>query len=138
MIISFTKRLLIKIGQRFILSDKPLDKLYVTRSLFFCRENRSVACPRQHHTVIYCISHLHPPLQLLNYYQSTSEFFVITMVAYPCRCVMDSQVSRRPSCRILPNELCKEPLYSSPYFSITNLGVKILTNYHNLLRNPLH
>ena len=48
------------------------------------------------------------PLQLLNYYQSTSEFFVITMVAYPCRCVMGSQVSRCPSFRILPNELCKE------------------------------
>ena len=48
------------------------------------------------------------PLQLLNYYHSTSEFFVITMVAYSCRCVMGSQVSRRPSFRILPNELCKE------------------------------
>jgi hypothetical protein len=38
-----------------------------------------------------------------------------------------SQVSRRPSCRILPNEIVK----SSPYFSITNLD-------HNLIRNPLH
>ncbi len=27
---------------------------------------------------------------------------------------------------------------SSPYFSITNLTVKILTNYHILIRNPLH
>jgi hypothetical protein len=27
---------------------------------------------------------------------------------------------------------------SSPNFSITNLGVKILTNCHDLLRNPLH
>ncbi len=27
---------------------------------------------------------------------------------------------------------------SSPYFSITNQAVKILTNCHNLLRNPLH
>ncbi len=27
---------------------------------------------------------------------------------------------------------------SSPYFSITNLAVKILTNCHNLLRNPLY
>jgi hypothetical protein len=49
-----------------------------------------------------------PELVLLLYYHSTSEFFVITMVAYPCRCVMGSQVSRRPSFRIHPNELCKE------------------------------
>jgi hypothetical protein len=27
---------------------------------------------------------------------------------------------------------------SSPYFTITNLTVKILTNCHNLLQNPLH
>ncbi len=27
---------------------------------------------------------------------------------------------------------------SSPYFSITNLSVKILTNCHNLLQNPLY
>jgi hypothetical protein len=33
MITSFTKRLLIKLGQRSILSDKPLDKLHVTWSL---------------------------------------------------------------------------------------------------------
>jgi hypothetical protein len=112
MIISFTKRLLIKLGQRFILSDKALDKLYVVASLFFCSESRSVTCARQHHASICCSSQLHPPLQLLNYYQLTSEFFVITMVSYSCRCVMGSQVSRRPSCRILPNEICK----SSPYF----------------------
>jgi hypothetical protein len=29
-----------------------------------------------------------------------------TMVAYPCRCVMTPRC--RPSCRILPDELCKE------------------------------
>jgi hypothetical protein len=108
MIISFTKRLLIKIGQSFILSDKPLDNLYVAANFFFCSERSSVSCARQHHAAIFCSSQLHPPVQLLNYYQSTSEFFVITMVVYPCRCVMGSQVSRRPSCRILPNELCKE------------------------------
>ncbi len=88
MIISFTKRLLIKLGQSFILSDKPLDNLYVAGSHFSCSESRSVACARQHHAVIWCSSQLHPPVQLLNNYQSTSEFFVITMVAYPCRCVM--------------------------------------------------
>jgi hypothetical protein len=44
MIISFTKRssLLIKLGQRFILSEKPLDKLYVAASLFFFSASRSV------------------------------------------------------------------------------------------------
>jgi hypothetical protein len=65
-IISFTKRLLIKLGQRFILSDKPLDKLYVAASLFFCSESRSVTCVRQYHPAICCSSQLHPPLQLLN------------------------------------------------------------------------
>jgi hypothetical protein len=94
--ISFTKRLLIKLGQSFILSDKPLDKLYVGASLFFFSESRSVTCARQHHVAICSSSHW-----------ASCTFFVITMVAYPCRCVMGSQVSRRPSCRILPNEICK-------------------------------
>jgi hypothetical protein len=34
-----------------------------------------------------------PPSPIAELLQSTSEFFVITMVAYPCRCVMGSQVS---------------------------------------------
>ncbi len=38
-------------------------------------------------------------------------------------------------------ETCFWPLLfvkSSPYFSITNLAVKILTDCHNLLWNPFH
>ena len=45
MITSFTKRLLIKLGQIFILSDKTLDKLYVVPSLFFYSDSRRKSSP---------------------------------------------------------------------------------------------
>ena len=64
-------------GQSSILSDKPLNKLDVAASLFFCSESRSVACARQRRAAICCSSQLRPPLQLLHFCQSTSEFFVI-------------------------------------------------------------
>ncbi len=83
-----------KVDQNSILSDKPLDKLYVVGSLFFFSRKAGAFHVWDNVMLsswVYCSSQRHPPLQMLHYWQSTSEFFVIksTSPSPPGLCVCE-------------------------------------------------